>query len=65
MTDEALRKLERDNLVNVLKLAEWRVSGERGAARMLGIKPTTLESRMKKFGIVKPGPRRGNRGGPS
>ena len=32
-------------------LVGWRVSGEKGAARMLDIKPTTLEARMKKLGI--------------
>jgi transcriptional regulator with GAF, ATPase, and Fis domain len=30
------------------------VSGPRGAAHLLGIKPTTLEARMKKLGIVRP-----------
>jgi transcriptional regulator with GAF, ATPase, and Fis domain len=30
------------------------VSGPRGAARILGLKPTTLESRMKKLGVRKP-----------
>ena len=29
----------------------WRVSGEKGAAKLLGMKPTTLEARMKKLGI--------------
>jgi len=29
----------------------WRVSGKEGAAELLGLKPTTLESRMKKLGI--------------
>ena len=31
-----------------------RVSGERGAAKILGIKPTTLEGRMKKLGVKRP-----------
>jgi len=29
----------------------WRVRGEGGAAQILGLKPTTLESRMQKLGI--------------
>ena len=54
MSESAMRQMERDNLVVVLKLANWRVSGHGGAAELLGIKPTTLESRMQKFSIAKP-----------
>ena len=36
--------------------AGWRVSGPRGAARVLGLKATTLESRMKRLGITRPRP---------
>jgi formate hydrogenlyase transcriptional activator len=39
----------------VLEGTGWRVSGERGAARLLGMKPTTLEARMKKLGIARRG----------
>jgi len=46
-----LEALERDHIVAVLELTGWRVSGEKGAARLLGLKPTTLEARMKKLGI--------------
>jgi formate hydrogenlyase transcriptional activator len=38
----------------VLEETGWRVSGEGGAARLLGMKPTTLEARMKKLGITRP-----------
>jgi transcriptional regulator with GAF, ATPase, and Fis domain len=54
MSESAMRQMERDNLVVVLKLANWRVSGHGGAAELLGIKPTTLESRMQKLSIAKP-----------
>ncbi len=54
LSDSEVRKLERDNLLQVLKLANWRVSGNGGAANMLGIKPTTLEYRMRKFNITRP-----------
>ena len=37
----------------VLELTGWRVSGQRGAAEHLGMKPTTLEARMKKLGITR------------
>lgn len=42
---------QRDYIVHVLQKTSWRVSGEKGAAKILGMKPTTLESRMKKLGI--------------
>ena len=50
----SLEELEREHIVSVLELTGWRVSGERGAAKILNIKPTTLESRMKKLKISKP-----------
>ena len=49
-----LEELERRHVRTVLEQTQWRVSGERGAARILGIKPTTLEARMKKLGIQRP-----------
>lgn len=47
--------LQRDHIVAVLDLTGWRVSGTQGAARLLGLKPTTLEARMKKLGIRRAG----------
>ena len=49
-----LAELERDYIIQVLELTGWRVSGEQGAAKVLGLKPTTLEARMKKLGIQRP-----------
>jgi transcriptional regulator of acetoin/glycerol metabolism len=37
-----------------LEFTNWKISGERGAAKLLGIKRTTLESRMKKLNIQRP-----------
>jgi formate hydrogenlyase transcriptional activator len=54
--EQALRSLEaveRQHIVTVLEETCWRVSGERGAAKILGLKRTTLEARMKKLGIVR------------
>ena len=48
-----LEELERRHIVEVLEMTSWRVSGERGAARFLDVRPTTLESRMKKLGIAR------------
>jgi transcriptional regulator with GAF, ATPase, and Fis domain len=44
---------ERQHVIKALNLTNWRVSGEKGAAKILGINPKTLESRMKKLNIVK------------
>ncbi len=49
-----LAEVERRHVLSVLDSTGWRVSGEQGAARVLGLKPTTLEARMKKLGIVRP-----------
>lgn len=48
-----LEEIERDHIVAVLEITGWRVSGERGAAKVLGLRPTTLEARMKKLGITR------------
>lgn len=48
---ESLQAFERKYIIHVLQKTTWRVSGEKGAAKILGMKPTTLESRMKKLGI--------------
>ena len=49
-----LEETERDHIIQVLTHTNWRVSGEKGAAAILGLKPTTLEARMKKLGISRP-----------
>ena len=46
-----LDALQRKHIKDVLKRTAWKVSGKGGAAEILGLKPTTLESRMKKLGI--------------
>ena len=46
-----LQDVERDHIIEVLKKTGWKVSGERGAAKILGLNATTLEARMKKLEI--------------
>ncbi|HKO29607.1 MAG TPA: sigma 54-interacting transcriptional regulator, partial [Nitrospiraceae bacterium] len=46
-----LEEIERQHITDVLEQTNWRVSGEKGAAKILGLNPTTLEARMKKLGI--------------
>ena len=47
-------ELERQNMVRALKLTGWKVSGKAGAAALIGIPPTTFNSRMKALGIERP-----------
>jgi formate hydrogenlyase transcriptional activator len=49
----SLDDIERQHIVSVLEETGWRVSGERGAAKILGLKRTTLEARMKKLEILR------------
>ena len=49
-----LEAVETRHIRRVLDRTGWRVSGERGAAKVLGLKPTTLEARMKRLGIRRP-----------
>jgi transcriptional regulator with GAF, ATPase, and Fis domain len=37
----------------VLNTVDWRISGPKGAAKILGLNPSTLRFRMKKLGISK------------
>ena len=48
-----LEELERQHIIKTLELTNGRVSGEQGAARILGLNSSTLESRMRKLGISK------------
>ena len=54
LTEPEVRELERKNTLLALETAEWRVSGPNGAAKLLGVKPTTLTDRIKKFKLRKP-----------
>ena len=48
-----LEDMEREHIVNVLVRTNWQIHGEKGAAKILGINPNTLRSRMVKLGIKK------------
>ena len=47
----SLKDVERNHILKVLNTANWRIRGDNGAAEILGLKPTTLEARMKKLGL--------------
>jgi transcriptional regulator with GAF, ATPase, and Fis domain len=48
-----LEDVERKHIVAVLEKTGWRVAGQGGAAEVLGLKRTTLLSKMKRFGITR------------
>ncbi|MEM9533993.1 MAG: sigma 54-interacting transcriptional regulator, partial [Pseudomonadota bacterium] len=59
VTDAEFRQREQDNLVAALRYANWRVSGPGGAAELLGIHPSTLTSRIRKWALDIPALKRG------
>ena len=52
-TIQEIQDLERQNILMALEQGGWKVSGEKGAAKLLGINPSTLTSRMKALGITR------------
>jgi DNA-binding NtrC family response regulator len=54
LTEAEIERFERDNLVAGLEAANWKISGPDSAAELLGVKPTTLLSRMSKWGVKRP-----------
>jgi transcriptional regulator with GAF, ATPase, and Fis domain len=47
----SIRELERAHILLALERSRWRIEGPEGAAVALGIKPSTLRFRMKKYSI--------------
>jgi len=54
LTEAEMQRRERENLLLVLQRANWKIKGPDGAAELMGVKPTTLLARMKKWGLKKP-----------
>jgi transcriptional regulator with GAF, ATPase, and Fis domain len=54
LTAREIEALERENLRRTLEACDWKVSGSGGAAERLGLKPTTLTSRMKELDLRRP-----------
>ncbi len=50
---DTVEQVERDHFRRVLERTRWRIRGQGGAAKTLGLKPATLKYRMKKLGIVR------------
>jgi transcriptional regulator with GAF, ATPase, and Fis domain len=49
-----LADVEKEHIRSVLESTGWRVRGSAGAADRLGLRPTTLETRMAKLGLIRP-----------
>jgi transcriptional regulator with GAF, ATPase, and Fis domain len=54
LTEAEIQCFERDNLLRALEAANWKIGGPDGAAELLGLKPTTLLSRMDKWSLKRP-----------
>ena len=50
-TDAEMKRRERANLLAALEETGWKISGPEGAAELLGVRATTLSSRIKKLGL--------------
>jgi PAS domain S-box-containing protein len=54
LTAHELEELEKQNILAALDQTSWKISGNSGAATLLGIPPSTLNSKIKAFGLTKP-----------
>jgi transcriptional regulator with GAF, ATPase, and Fis domain len=52
--DQTIEAFEREYIVGMLEKKNWKIKGESGAAKSLGLKPSTLRARMAKLGIRRP-----------
>jgi formate hydrogenlyase transcriptional activator len=52
--NSSLADAEREHIVRILRETDWVLGGPGGAAAKLGMKRTTLQSKMKKLGIARP-----------
>ncbi|MDR6943887.1 sigma-54-dependent Fis family transcriptional regulator [Mucilaginibacter pocheonensis] len=50
---KTIEENERDHIFAVLQICNGRISGEQGAAKLLGVPATTLNSKIKKLGLNK------------
>jgi len=53
-TQKTLEAVEREHIVRVLEQTNWKVSGQNGAAEILGLNRSTLRARIRKLGIRQP-----------
>lgn len=53
MTEDEMVELQKKNLRSALDRTGWKIYGPGGTAELLGLRPTTLASRIKKFGLTR------------
>jgi transcriptional regulator with GAF, ATPase, and Fis domain len=53
-SSEKLSDVETEHIRGVLESTGWRIRGAGGAAERLGLRPTTLETRLAKLGLRRP-----------
>ena len=51
LKQDEIKRIERDNVRAALEAANWKIYGPDGAAKLLGISPTTLTSKVKALGL--------------
>ena len=49
-----LDAIQRAHILSILQRTDWVIDGDNGAAKLLGLHPNTLRSRLKKMGITRP-----------
>ncbi len=54
LSDAEMKRRERENILGALSRTGWKIYGPGGAAELLGIKPTTLASRIMRLGLKRP-----------
>ncbi|MCL4199443.1 MAG: sigma 54-interacting transcriptional regulator [Phycisphaerales bacterium] len=54
LTEPEMRQRERENLLVILEKTDWKVRGAGGAAELLGVKASTLQSRIQAMGLKRP-----------
>jgi transcriptional regulator of acetoin/glycerol metabolism len=55
LTEAAITALQKQNMLAALIRCGWKIYGKGGAAELLGVKPTTLIERMRRFKVKRPG----------
>ena len=53
---QSLADRERDHILQALQETGWRIEGKNGAAAKLGLNPSTLRGRLRKYGITRQNP---------
>ena len=60
VASKSLIEIERTHIMKILETANWKIEGHSGAAHLLGLKASTLRTRLNKLGIRRPNNRPGN-----